>query len=398
MTVTLLIDLDDTLLGNDIETFVPAYLQALAKHLSPYVAPDVMITQLLAATQVMTQNESASLTLEDAFDQAFYPAIQRSKTELHSVINQFYDEVYPGLSYLTQPRPEAICMVKEALTLGHQVVIATNPIFPRKAIYHRLKWAGLDPDDYSFPIITSYEEFHFAKPNPAYVAEILAQLGWPDQPAVFIGNSLSGDLIPSTQIGLPGFWVAAGSAGLPPGLHPLSSSGSLADVTDWLRTIEAAGVSAADHAPLELLAKLKSTPAAIDTLCRRCVSQQWSSHAPEEEWNLASIICHMRDVDREVNIPRFQAIIAGENPFVPGINTDTWADERDYQNQDGPTALREFIQLREQMIGMLSELAPEDWQKPARHAIFGPTRLAELIEFVVTHDSSHLQSLVAALK
>ena len=79
MTLTLLLDLDDTLLSNDIDTFLPAYLKALGKHLIDYVAPDKMVQNLLAATQVMLSNNSATLSLEHSFDQAFYPAIGRTK-------------------------------------------------------------------------------------------------------------------------------------------------------------------------------------------------------------------------------------------------------------------------------------------------------------------------------
>ena len=40
MTITLLIDLDDTLLGNQIDTFVSYYTRALAEHLSASVEPN----------------------------------------------------------------------------------------------------------------------------------------------------------------------------------------------------------------------------------------------------------------------------------------------------------------------------------------------------------------------
>ena len=53
MTLTLLLDLDDTLLGNDIDIFLPAYLKLLVKHLMDYLSPDRMDKNLLAANQVM---------------------------------------------------------------------------------------------------------------------------------------------------------------------------------------------------------------------------------------------------------------------------------------------------------------------------------------------------------
>ena len=36
MTITLLLDLDDTLLKNDIQRFMPAYLKALSKKMAKY--------------------------------------------------------------------------------------------------------------------------------------------------------------------------------------------------------------------------------------------------------------------------------------------------------------------------------------------------------------------------
>jgi FMN phosphatase YigB (HAD superfamily) len=396
MTLTVLFDLDDTLLDNDIDAFLPVYLQALGKHMAGYVAPDQMLPKLMAATRVMLSNNSALLSLERAFDQAFYPAIGYSKARLRAPLEHFYDTVFPGLQYMTRRRPDASQVVRYARERGHLLVVATNPLFPYKAIYHRLRWAGLDPAEIPFALITTYERFHYAKPNPAYVAEILAQLGWPDQPAVIIGNSLENDLAPAAGLGLPVFWVT-GQA-LPAGYHPLSASGRLADVPAWLEAVEAADPAQEFLTPGALLAVLKSTPAMLDTLCAGLDERQWRARPAPEEWSLTEIACHLRDVDGEVNTARFDKVIDGGNPFLPGIDTDTWAQERDYRQQDGPAALRQFIEVRTRLVARLEALAGRDWQQPARHAIFGPTNLQELVGFVATHDRSHVQQSLATAR
>jgi hypothetical protein len=74
MKLTLLVDLDDTLLSNQMELFEPAYLKALSKHLSTHVRPDVMLRELLSATRQMITNVQPDCTLENVFDRAFYPA------------------------------------------------------------------------------------------------------------------------------------------------------------------------------------------------------------------------------------------------------------------------------------------------------------------------------------
>ena len=398
MTLTLLLDLDDTLLTNDINTFVPAYLKALGKHLIEYVAPDHMARQLLAATKVMTENNIPALTLENAFDQAFYPAISRTKEEMRAALEQFYEGTFPALQSITAQRPAAMQMVEWALANSHTTVVATNPIFPRSAILHRLRWAGLDPDQVPFSLIVDYERFHYAKPNPAFVAEILAQLGWPNQPAVMIGNSLEDDLVPAATLGLPVYWVNEQMAALPEGFPPYSASGTVAEIPAWIESVDAAGLRQEFHTPQALLPMLKATPAAFDTFAKGLTERQWRERPGPDEWSLTEIFCHLRDVDEEVNLPRIEKVIAGTVPFLPGVNSDTWAEERNYAQEDGRAALQGYLNARYRLIQRLQSITEADWEQEARHAIFGPTTLKELISFIVTHDRSHIQQSFSAAR
>ena len=52
----------------------------------------------------------------------------------------------------------------------------------------------------------------------------------------------------------------------------------------------------------------------------------------------------------------------------------------------------EFTAARKQTLALLDGLANE-WSRPARHAIFGPTTLQELVGFVATHDRTHVQQV-----
>jgi len=50
------------------------------------------------------------------------------------------------------------------------------------------------------------------------------------------------------------------------------------------------------------------------------------------------------------------------------------------------------------MVSLLQTLAAEDWQRPARHAIFGPTRLQELVSITAAHDRVHMGQVYELLK
>jgi hypothetical protein len=72
--------------------------------------------------------------------------------------------------------------------------------------------------------------------------------------------------------------------------------------------------------------------------------------------------------------------------------------QREYDLQDGHQALRILAEARKQLVGILSGLSSEDWKRTARHSIFGPTDLLELVGFVASHDRSHIQQVMATIR
>jgi hypothetical protein len=120
--------------------------------------------------------------------------------------------------------------------------------------------------------------------------------------------------------------------------------------------------------------------------------EKWTRNPAPGEWCLTEILCHLRDVEREVNLPRFRKMLAEQNPFLAGEATDTWVKERKNAEQDGRQALIEFTAARKEVLALLEGLV-EEWSWPARHAIFGPTTLQELVGFVAAHDRAHVQQV-----
>lgn len=389
MTLTLLLDLDGTLLDNRIETFIPAYLQRLSAFLAKDAEPDRMVQQLMLATRKMVENNNSGCTLKEVFDAAFFPALGLQLTDVQENIDRFYNDVFPELETITHPIPGAQELVEEALRRGYRVAIATNPLFPRIAITHRLAWAGLPVERYPQLFVPSYETFHFAKPNPAYYAELMGQLGWPEGPVLMVGNDPVMDIQAARQAGFSVYWThsdGAVSADVVPDGH-----GSLPGVLDWLDTLRSRELRPNLTTPKAILAVLRATPAALHRLSSALPHEQWSRRPAQNEWCLTEILCHLRDVDEEVNLPRIQKVLGEDNPFLPGMDTDPWAEERDYLRQDGPHALHAFTRVRMKLLQQLDQLEPVQWQRPARHAIFGPTTLNEISIIHAGHDRMHVQ-------
>jgi FMN phosphatase YigB (HAD superfamily) len=125
----------------------------------------------------MMKNEDPSVTNQQAFEADFSPGLVHPEAEVHSVISAFYEEDFADLKRYTRSRPQARPLVQTILDQGYDAVVATNPMFPRRAIEHRMQWAGVF--DLPFKLITTYENSHFCKPNPLYYQEILEKLDCP---------------------------------------------------------------------------------------------------------------------------------------------------------------------------------------------------------------------------
>jgi FMN phosphatase YigB (HAD superfamily) len=397
VTLTLLVDLDGTLLSNEMSAFLPAYLQAIGSHLRSFAPPEKIVQALIAGTQSMVENDRPDRTLKEVFDETFYPSLGVASDDLQPAIDTFYVEVFPSLQELTRPLPEAIAQVRQALERGHEIVVATNPLFPLTGILQRLGWAGLPEDETFYRLIPSYETFHFTKPNPAYYAEILSRLGWPEGPVLMVGDNPYNDVNPARRLGIPVYWVTEGQVNQPPELLAPNQQGSLDDVLPWIDATPESQFQPDFQRPEALLAILKSTPASLASLTASIPEALWSQGPAEGEWSITEILCHLRDVEGEVNIPRVEKLLEVSNPFLPGMDTDPWAEDRMYFCQNGPEALHDFVNSRIRLLELLEELKPEDWERKARHAIFGPTNMREIISIQTGHDRLHIRQVCESL-
>ncbi|HSL42805.1 MAG TPA: DinB family protein [Anaerolineales bacterium] len=393
MSLTLLLDLDDTLLDTNLDAFIPAYFQALSKHLSDYVAPEVMLRALLAGMNLMNESEDPTQTLEEIFYADFLREIGISEGEIRHVIEEFYDQVFPLLAKHTQQRPEAVPFIDWALSCGYRIAIATDPLFPRKATYHRLRWAGFDPE--LFELVSTNDHFHFTKRRPAYYAEVLGRLGWPEGPVLMVGNDVERDLMPAHRLGLKTFFIDGESSSSP---AFVAGRGSLADLRPWLESATVSTLEPAFKSRDAVLAIMVSTPAVLRSLSASLTDEQWRHEPSRDDWAVNEILCHLRDTEIEIHQMQIKLMMDKESAFIPRPDSGVWASEREYLNIDGKSALTEFAQARIENLKTLKSVDEQIWSRSARHAIFGPTNFLEVTSFMADHDRLHVQQAWKTIK
>jgi FMN phosphatase YigB (HAD superfamily) len=395
MTLTLLLDLDDTLLNTNIDSFIPAYFQALAKELTPHIAPELMFRALMSGTKHMMESDDFSQTLEQIFNAEFYPQITSSDKEIADAIENFYDNIFPTLGGVTTTKPEAKPFIDWAFSQGFRIAIATDPLFPRKATHHRLRWAGFEPEQ--FEIVSSFEHFHFTKTHPAYYAEILGRMGWPDGPVLMVGNDFERDIRPAQKLGLATYHVDDEPAA--PSELEAGARGKLADLRSWLESTDPASLIPSFKSVDSILGILSATPAVMNGLSCGLDSFGWSHEPAKDDWALNELVCHLRDTEREIHQMQIELFKEQNEPFIPRPDTSVWSHGDDL-HEDGISALKEFNGERSKTLALLKEVTaePSAWERKARHAIFGPTNFQEVVGFITEHDRLHIQQAWSTLK
>ena len=208
MIKAVLFDLDDTLLGNATETFMPPLYKAWAEALADILPPDETVTSLRAAAQAMM----ATVHPHQTNGEVFYEAFTAASGVDHRIVQERFEAYYRGefaaIQALTTRRAVARPLVQYCFEQGYKVIIATNPMFPRVAIEKRLAWAGVPVTDFDYALITHLDNMHATKPNAAYYREIMAKIDEDPWEAIMIGDDWQNDIAPTDKLHFATFWVA----------------------------------------------------------------------------------------------------------------------------------------------------------------------------------------------
>lgn len=209
MLKAVLFDLDDTLLGNDMNVFMASYLPLLAGHVKPFMDSGLFATELMIGSRAMLENTDPTTTNREVFWSVFSNRTGFAREALEPVIETFYRTRFRELRRTTYKRTVARSLVEHCFNRGLKVVIATNPLFPLDAIQQRLDWAGVSIEDFDYDLVTGYENMHAAKPHEAYYREILAHIDVVPQQAVMVGDDWENDILPASELGLSTFWISS---------------------------------------------------------------------------------------------------------------------------------------------------------------------------------------------
>ena len=203
MLKAILFDLDGTLLPMDQTVFMKDYFGRLLRRLIPLgYTPEVFHAAMKAGIAAMVKNDG-SRTGEEAYWEAYMSVSGMDLNKELPILEVFYAEEFDDVSAACGYTPKAAELVHSLTARGIRVILATNPLFPRIATEMRIRWAGLQPEDFEF--YTTFEDIGFCKPNPAYYKEVLRRAGLDAADCLMVGNDVAEDMMAGGAAGLRGF-------------------------------------------------------------------------------------------------------------------------------------------------------------------------------------------------
>jgi FMN phosphatase YigB (HAD superfamily) len=204
MLDTILFDLDGTLLPLDMEKFVKIYFEEMGRKFHDLIEPKQLASYIWAATEVMTQNVEPRSN-EEVFMEKFGQLIEGDNLQLYQQrFDEFYDQGFLKVQDAVAENPLMQQSVRLLKDKGYNLVIATNPLFPRKAVYHRIKWAGFTPGDFSY--ISFFEQNHYCKPQKQYYEEVLQAINKSPEQCLMVGNDVQEDIV-AVKLGIETYLI-----------------------------------------------------------------------------------------------------------------------------------------------------------------------------------------------
>lgn len=214
---TIIFDLDGTLLPMDTKKFIKTYFHEMSLMFEGLIEPDKLIEYVMYSTQKMITNEEKRSN-EEVFMASFKALVGDKFERCLNIFDEFYKDKYLKTKSLTSKNNEIIESVSILKEKGYNLVIATNPLFPREAIDHRIKWAGLYVDDFSH--VTCYEKNNFTKPNTKFYGEVLESIDKEPSDCIMVGNDIQDDMVAS-KLGIKTFLITD---------HLIDDEGSMEDI------------------------------------------------------------------------------------------------------------------------------------------------------------------------
>ncbi len=196
---TIFVDLDETLLHSQGLNFQWQFFKNALRLLQPHTGSLWQTIKLVHRVRHLDYRKDSHLLNIHKSGVIFG---HHTRSDLNKAVQNFGKtafEIFLAIRQYASPVAGAKEFIDWAVT-RHQLVLATNPIWPETVTRLRLEWTGIDASHFHF--LTHAENSHYCKPDPRYYQTLLERLSLSPDSCLMIGDSFKKDG-PASQVGIP---------------------------------------------------------------------------------------------------------------------------------------------------------------------------------------------------
>jgi hypothetical protein len=114
----------------------------------------------------------------------------------------------------------------------------------------------------------------------------------------------------------------------------------------------------------------------------------------DDSWSILEVANHLLDEEREDFRVRLDYTLNKPGEAWPEIDPQGWVAEREYNERDLESSLKDLKKEREESLKWLQELGEVDFDTAAEAPWGGTVRAGDILAAWVAHDLLHLRQLV----
>lgn len=126
-------------------------------------------------------------------------------------------------------------------------------------------------------------------------------------------------------------------------------------------------------------------------------SRHWNPDSwegvPSESLNAIEQICHVRDVEIDGYLVRFNRLLNEENPTLESLDGYRLVSERQYAHSEPESVLESFRIARLQTLELIGGLSDEQLSRKGYFEGYGQLTVKSLTHYLCSHDQQHLSGL-----
>jgi hypothetical protein len=141
--------------------------------------------------------------------------------------------------------------------------------------------------------------------------------------------------------------------------------------------------------PTELIERYASGPKSLRQVVAGLNQQQLLARPIPRRWSTMEVVAHLADFE-VISVDRLTAIIAEQDPVLPGRDEQQYAARLSYHDRDVQEQLQLIELCRSHVLRILRTVPADCWSRQGLHTEAGPLTLTQQLQRTVNHLEHHL--------